>query len=201
MSHFSGYGAYMLFLALRTHFSNAKYDFFEMHGKVRATKESYARRNDKSFFEKVARDHSAEELRDFYIANILEDKHYVTELLQEEAATNYIKFTGRRQALSYHFSNELDKVFEKGTDVPFAITNGEYPSIVILYLRKIISLETLVLINEFIPYVSKFDKYLSDDIIWSKITLKIRKYKPFLKYPKDKLKHILKEKIDGTTTR
>ncbi|NDB58212.1 hypothetical protein EB001_07180, partial [bacterium] len=111
------------------------------------------------------------------------------------------KYTGRRQAISYHFSNELDKVFEKGTDVPFAVTNGEYPSIVILYLRKLVSLETLVLINEFIPYVEKFDKYLSDDVIWSKISLKIRKYKPFLKYPKDKIKHILKERINGDATR
>ena len=70
-----------------------------------------------------------------------------------------------------------------------------------LPICKIVSFETLVLINDFIPFTDKFDKYLSDDVIWSKISLKIRKYKPFLKYPKDKVKHILKEKIDGNTTR
>ena len=54
MKHFSGYGAYLLFLALRTHFTKAKYDFFQMNGKLRANKESYLKRNDKAFFEKLA---------------------------------------------------------------------------------------------------------------------------------------------------
>ena len=54
MKHFTGYGAYLLFLALRTHFSSDKYDFFKMHGKLRATKDSYEKRQDNHFFDKIA---------------------------------------------------------------------------------------------------------------------------------------------------
>jgi len=202
MNHFSGYGAYMLFLALRTHFNSAKYDFFQMHGKLRANKESYIRRTDKHFFEKVAREYDAEELKDFYISNILKDKHYITEMLDDDAKENYTNYKRRRQALSYNFTNEIDRVFKHGLNSPFVIDNHQYPYIISLYLRSSISPETMVILNDFIVYADKFDKYMGgDDPIWSKVALKLRKYKPFVKYDKDKFKRILKEKIDETTRR
>ena len=201
MKHFTGYGAYLLFLALRTHFTNAKYDFFQMHGKLRATKESYIKRNDKSFFVKLARDYSCENLRDFYVANFLEDKHYVTELLDDTAERNYREYQRRRQSLTYLFTSELEGLFDSGTTRPFKFNDGEYPDIVNLYLRHVLSPETLVIINDFIPFEDKFNKYLSDDILWSKVSLKLRKYKPFVHYDKDKVKSILKEKIHDTRGR
>ena len=199
MKHFTGYGAYLLFLALRTHFTNAKYDFFQMHGKLRATKESYLKRNDKSFFDKLARDYSCEELRDFYVANFLEDKHYVTELLDDVAERNYREYQRRRQSLTYIFTSELEGLFDSGLTRPFKLNDGEYPDIVNLYLRHVLSPETLVIINDFIPFEEKFSKYLSDDILWSKVSLKLKKYKPFVRYDKEKVKSILKEKFDENT--
>ena len=201
MKHFTGYGAYLLFLALRTHFTNAKYDFFQMHGKLRATKESYIKRNDKSFFDKLARDYTCENLRDFYVANFLEDKHYVTELLDDTAERNYREYQRRRQSLTYIFTSELEGLFDSGTTRPFKFNDGEYPDIVNLYLRHILSPETLVIINDFIPFEDKFNKYLSDDILWSKVSLKLRKYKPFVHYDRNKVKSILKEKLHDTRGR
>lgn len=201
MKHFTGYGAYLLFLALRTHFTNAKYDFFQMHGKLRATKESYLKRNDKSFFDKLARDYTCEELKDFYVANFLEDKHYVTELLDDGAERNYREYQRRRQSLTYCFTSELEGLFDRGITGPFKLSDGEYPDIVNLYLRHALSPETLVIINDFIPFEDKFNKYLCDDILWSKVSLKLRKYRPFVHYDKQKVKSILKEKINDTRGR
>lgn len=201
MKHFTGYGAYLLFLALRTHFANAKYDFFQMRGKLRANKESYLKRNDKFFFEKLAKEYNAEELRDFYIANLLEDKNYVTEMIEDGSQRNYTDYQRRQQSLSYNFTNELDRVFSDSLTGSFDIIEGEYPNIINLYLRRILSPETMVILDDFVLYSDKFNKYLCDDIIWSKISLKLRKYKPFLKYDKNKFKRILKEKVNGITTR
>lgn len=198
MKHFSGYGAYLLFLALRTHFTNAKYNFFEMHGKLRANKESYNKRHDKYFFEKLAREYNAEELKDFFVANLLNDTHYITEMLDENAKMNYNNYKMRHQALSYHFKHDLDKVFGSSICKSFELSLDEYPPIILYYLNKTISHETLVVLNDFIPFADKFDKYLSDDIIWSKVSLKLRKYKPFVKYDKVRMKNILKEKINDT---
>lgn len=195
MRHFSGYGAYLLFLALRTHFNNAKYNFFQMQGKLRANKESYTKRSDKYFFEKLAKEYTCEELRDFYVANFLEDKHYVTELLDDSAERNYRDYQRRRQSLTYNFDSELEGLFDCGLTGPFKPSDSEYPHIVNLYLRHVISPETMVILSDFIPFEDKFDKYYSDDILWSKVSLKLRKYKPFVHYDKKKVKSILKEKV------
>lgn len=202
MKHFTGYGAYMLFLALRTHFTNAKYDFFQMHGKLRANKESYNKRHDKFFFEKLSKEHDIKELRDFYVANLLKDKHYVTELLDDEAQKNYNDYRRRKQSLTYIFTNELSRVFLYDVMKPFELVDGQYPYIIALYLQNTISPETMAILDDFILYSNKFNKYLgTNDPIWSKVALKIHKYKPFIKYDKDKFKHILKEKIDENSIR
>ena len=201
MNHFTGYGAYMLFLALRTHFSKSKYDFFEMHGKLRASKETYNNRRDRMFFEKIAKEYTIKELRDFYIANFLEDRHYITDLIDDDAKLAYTDYIRRRQSLSYNCSNDMARLFDRGIKVPFSLDSDTYPVIVLLFLRRKISIETMVILNDFIPYVNMFDKYFGDDIVWSRIALKIRKYKPFLKYDKNKIKSILKEIIDEGTPR
>lgn len=192
MNHFSGYGAYMLFLALRTHFTNIRYDFFQMHGKLRATKKSYLQRNDKSFFERLAKEYNSTELRDFYLANILEDKYYITEMINDEAKNAYDNYTRRRQSLSYIYTDELGRLFDKGLQVPFTVNNNSYPRLVLLFLRREISIETLVILNDFTGFTSKFDKYYDNDVIWPRISRKINKYKPFLKYDKEKMTDILK---------
>jgi hypothetical protein len=202
MQHFSGYGAYLLFLALRTHFNNTKYDFFQMHGRLRASKNSFEKRRDKFFFSKLAKVYNCEELRDFYVANLLKDKHYVTELLDDEAQKNYNEYIRRRQSLTYIFTNELSRVFLYDVMSPFKLIDGQYPYIVALYLQNIVSPETMAILDDFILYSNKFNKYLgTNDPIWSKVALKIHKYKPFIKYDKDKFKHILKEKIDENNIR
>ena len=198
MKHFTGYGAYLLFLALRTHFHSAKYDFFRMNGKLRASKESYLRRNDKWFYEKLAKENNAEELRDHYVANLLEDKQYILEFTDEEASMVHADYKRRKQSLSYVCANDMDRVFDKD-DLrrTFATSKDRYPDIVILFLRKSISLETLVVLDDLLGFTNKFDKDYKDDIIWPKISQKISKYRPFLKYDKAKMKDILKGKVNG----
>ena len=201
MSHFSGYGAYVVFITVRTHFESRSFDFFKHH-KVKAHKETYEKRNDKWFFEKIAKRYETKDLRDFFIANRLVDCKYITELLEDEAHQNYINYQARRQALSYLYSGELDKVFKHGIQKPFEIAKDKYPYIITLYLRGVISPETMVILNDYIPFFEKFDKYLGrNDIIWSRVELKLEKYKPFLKYDRERFKRILKEKIHENTPR
>ena len=201
MSHFTGYGAYVVFVTIRTHFESPTFDFFKHH-KVRATRQTYEGRSDRWLFDTVAREYRDKELRDFFIANRLQDRKYVTELLEDEAVQNYNDYMRRKQALTYVFSNELDRVFRYGITKPFALKEGEYPYIISLYLRRVISPETMVILSDHLPFFEKFDKYLGkNDVIWSKVSLKISKYKPFLRYDREKFKRILKEKVDENTKR
>ena len=196
MKHFTGYGAYLLFLALRTHFTNVKYDYFLMNGKLRASRETYERRMDKTLFEKLAKEYNAKDLRDFYIANLLEDKHYIADFIDDQASDIYNNYTKRRQSLSYVCSNDLDRVFNQNDPrVPFATSDDRYPDIVMLFLRRSIGIETLVILDDFTGFTRKFDTYYEDDVIWPKISQKISKFRPFLKYDKVRMKDVLKSKL------
>lgn len=198
MSHFTGYGAYLVYVTIRTHFESPTFDFFKHH-KVKAKRETYEERNDRWFFDKVAREYETKDLRDFFIANRLENRNYITELIEDAAEHNYMEYKRRIESLSYTFAGDLDRVFKHGLKKPFMLKEDQYPYLVGLYLRRVISPETMVIIDDFLPFIDKFDKYLgTTDFIWSRVALKMRKYRPFLKYDGAKFKRILKEKVHDT---
>jgi len=192
MSNFTGFGSFLLFMALRTHFTTEKYNFFQMNGRVRATKQSYEKRNDRWFFEKIGKKYDAKELRDFYISNLLEDKNYITDFVNEESNHIFMEYNKRQQSLSYTFKNDLNIIFENDLKQPFEVYRDKYPSLIMLFLQKKICLETLVILDDFTGFSNKFDKHYTDDFIWPRISRKINKYRDFLKYDKAKIKNILK---------
>lgn len=197
MSHFTGYGAYQLYMALRLHFNSNRYNFFKMNGKLRLTKDSFRKRTDKSFFEQLSKTYNSEDLKDYYIANFLEDKPYVTALLCDSADHNYLQYRKRRQSLRYNFKSDLELIPWNNA---FKIHEYSYPEIVSLYLQRKISIETMVILSTYIPFKDKFDTFYSGDFIWPKLSLKMEKYSPFLKYDRELMKRILKESLDENFT-
>jgi hypothetical protein len=196
MTQLSGYGAYKLFLAIRAHFDRTEYDYFKYEGKTNATRDAYEARKDKQFFETLSKRYTPKELRDLYISNILDDRLYVTDLLSEEANETLFEYLGRRQSIAYVFENELSKILGNDPKAVFETVVGEYPRILIMFLRRMVSIETMVILNDFIGYSSKYDAYLGDhDILWSQIRSKIVNYKGFFKYDKIKMRKILKEQL------
>jgi hypothetical protein len=163
-----------------------------MNGKLRASKDSYLKRNDKFFFEKMAREYNGSELRDFYVANLIEEKQYITDLVDDEAKQTYTDYLRRRQSLSYNYTNDLTRAFRNGLKQPFIVSNNAYPGLVLLFMRREISIETMVILDDFLDYTNKFDKHYDGDIVWGKVSKKISKYRPFLDYDKAKMKDILK---------
>lgn len=190
----------MLFLSLRTHFHSERYDFFQMNGKVRATEQSYQNRKDKVFFEKIAKQYNTTELKKFYIANFLEDRHYITDMTGDDAHRAYINYISRHQAISYSFSRDLDKMFDAGIDKIFTTKSTTYPQLIMMSLNKSINIESMVILNDLIKYTNKFDDVYHDDFVWPRMSLKIRKYKPFIHYDHSVMKKTLKEKLNGRST-
>lgn len=135
-------------------------------------------------------------MRDFIIANVLCGKTWVGDLLEEDAEENYRKHQKIQQSLSYHFSNQLDELFiQTNPNVCFRTYKDRYPTLFMMYLGGRTSIQTMVILNGMLGYTNKWNQVYSDDSIWSKHSILIRKYAPFLEYDKTKLKNIFKEKI------
>ena len=193
----NGYGTYCLYLALKNHFSQKEYDFFKYHGKVTASQDSFLRRRDRFQFEKLARKYDDAELKDFIVAQILAENTWVGDMLSPDAEKVYKNRQTIKQSLTYMFTKDLDELLSK-VESPkeiFSAKPNELPFLIEKWMNGDITFETVVILNDFVNYVPKYDKVLGEDFfVWEGVRTKILKYSPFLEYDRKKFATILKEK-------
>jgi hypothetical protein len=95
--------------------------------------------------------------------------------------------------LSYVFESDLRNVFEGKKYLEFInLKNNKHPKLVKEYFSGNLSLETMVILDKMIHYREKFDKQLLDPI-WELISMKIKKYSPFLAIDLNKYKNIIRK--------
>jgi hypothetical protein len=185
--------AFREYLALKSHFCTKTYDYFKYNGKMKsATPSSYDGRRDKLFFMKLAKH---KDPKGFLVSNFVHsDRSWIGDLAyNEEAQNNYMNWQKRIQSLSYTFSSELSKLNDE-FDSNFIIKET-HPYILVLYLRKEISIETLVILTDLARCISYWNKNMQGDPVWDEVSLKIQKYKPFMQYEKNKFKSIVVDKF------
>jgi len=185
--------AYKLYLALKNHFSQSSYDFFKYNGKVKANYDSFNVRKDKYFFYKLSK---KKDVVQYLVANFIDGKNHqwVGDLVQhEEAEAIYAEWQRRQQALTYTFKQDIEKLKEDFNS-NFVVKNGQHPFLLKLVLRRDISLETFIILNDIVRFTSVWNKHIEDTMVWPEFYMKCKKYRPFLKYEIAKFKQILKEK-------
>ena len=194
------FDAYKQYLALKNHFTKEKYDYHKYCGKSRATVKSFYKRKDRFWFEKIARNKSDKEVVDFFVSNFITctdpSKLWIGEMIREGEG-RYTAWKRRTQSLSYIFREEIELILaDTDLDTVFARTNG-HPPILKKYLSGDISLETLVICDRILGYRNDYDKQLTDPV-WETVSLRIKKYSPFLNIDVFHFKKILKEIVHGT---
>ena len=190
---------YRTYLSMKSHFTNPKFDFFKYGGKSRATITSFNKRKDKYWFEKTSRKYSDQEILDFLLSNfVIADNPqnlWIGEIINS-GERNYADWMRRKQSLTYLFKEQSGKLLsENELETIFDCSKG-HPVILKKYLGGEISLETLTILEKGFSFVSKFDKKLTDPV-WETVSLKIRKYIPFININVYNYKKILKEVISN----
>ena len=106
----------------------------------------------------------------------------------------YTSWKKRIQSLAYTFTEEAHKLFDnQKVDDVFDCSKG-HPPILKSYLRGDTSLESMVIYDRILGYRTNFDKQISEhDPVWGMVSMKIRKYTPFLNIDVFRYKKILKE--------
>jgi hypothetical protein len=194
----TAFDTYALFLALKQHFTQDSYDFFKYHGKTRANKESFIQRKDRFQFQKLSRKYDANEMQDFLVANLLKGKSWVGEFLDDEAHDHYMAYLKRKQSLAYTFTNELDNFFSKEPpEQAFRIGEAwrSIPPILNYRMCGDLSVESYIILDDFLGFAKVLDRKMSEDYLWHNYNKPAQKFRPFLKYDREKMKVILKEKM------
>lgn len=179
---------YELFNALKAHFTT-DYDYFKYKGKVNVSPQTLEHRKDKYFFSKLAQKNDP---KGYIIANLIDNPNkWIGSFFYDEGQECYKKWQKRIESLTYTIQEEC-KVLDKDFDKNVVILGHEHPQLLHRYLRGEISLETLIILNEFCHFIGYWNKKLKDDPIWEETFFKLKKYRPFLpKYDKEKIKQVI----------
>jgi hypothetical protein len=193
----SPFETYQTYLSMKSHFTNSKYDFFKYGGKSRATITSFNKRKDKYWFEKTSRKYSDREIVDFLLSNFVSADNpqnlWIGEIINSGERT-YADWMRRQQSLTYLFKEQSNELFsEIKLDDALNCSKG-HPPVLKKFLGGKISLETLVIYDKIFLFGKTFDKQLLDPV-WECVSLKIKKYSPFIQVDISSYKKILKEII------
>lgn len=194
----SPFETYQTYLSMKSHFTNSKYDFFKYGGKSRATMTSFNKRKDKYWFEKTSRKYSDKEIVDFLLSNFVSVDNpqnlWIGEIINSGERT-YADWMRRQQSLTYLFKEQSNELFsEIKLEDALSCSRG-HPPVLKKFLSGKISLETLVIYDRIFLFGNKFDKQLLDPV-WETVSLKIKKYNPFLNIDVFQFKRILREIIN-----
>ena len=189
------FDAYKQYLSLKNHFTKEKYDYHKYCGKSRATVQSFYKRKDRFWFEKLARNKNDKEVVEFFVSNFITctdpSKLWIGEMIREGEG-RYTSWKKRTQSLSYVFKEEMEKILA-GTDLDSAFKSSTgHPPVLKKYLSGQISIETLVICDKILGYRTDYDKKLTDPV-WETVSLRMKKYSPFLNIDVFRYKKILRE--------
>ena len=173
---------YRTYLSMKSHFTNPKYDFIKYGGKSRATITSFNKRKDKYWFEKTSRKYSDQEVIDFLLSNFVNAPNpqnlWIGEIINSGERT-YAEWKMRQQSLTYMFKEQSENLLsENDLSKVFSCSKG-HPLLLKKYLGGEVSLETLSILEKIFSFQKNFDKKL-DDPVWETVSMKLKKYLPFL---------------------
>lgn len=183
------FDAYLMYLALKRHFTlGSGYDYFKYNGKTNASKASFDTRRDRYSFHKLSKkDHP----RDFLVANFVRygTNIWIGDLVSEpKYEETYKAWLKRKESMTYTFKNDLEKL--SSLDGALRTNSGDYPELLKLMTKNEVCIETVIVLNDMLKFMDKWNKDIADPVIWPEIYNMCVKYKPFIEYDADKLKRV-----------
>ena len=190
---------YKIYLALKNHFTKDSYDYHKYCKKTRASLQSFYKRKDRFWFEKMSRQRDEKEVENFFVANFVScndpETLWIGEIMKEGEG-RYQNWQKKVQSLSYVFKEESQGLFEDNKfEEVFQCSKG-HPPLLKKFLTGKVSLETLVIYDKIFMFGRDFDKKLQDPV-WKTVSQRIKKYSPFLHIDVLRFRKILKELVLG----
>jgi hypothetical protein len=186
-----------MFIAMKNHFStkNDAYDYIKYRGRVSIPENTYLKRKDRSVFKDLSKKYTRKELENYFLSVFLSSNENGTaiargeflnssDLLSEETQDYYKLWKTRNQSLSYLFEEDFGRVLnlavknELKFDEIFRCIDGEYPLVMQMERRGLISIETLVILDKILDFLDRVR--INDTIYWPIYKRKCKKYSGFL---------------------
>jgi hypothetical protein len=192
----SPFEVYEMYLAIKMHFTQPSYDYFKYSGKVKSNIESFNKRKDRYFFEKLSRKKARKDVLNYFVSNFIESsdpsKMWVGEM-KISGEDNYLKWKGRVHSFTYLFESDLNTLTEDCHLYEAIISKSGHPKIIKSYLAGRICLESVVVMDDLTKFMSKLPG--SSDPVLEIIRSRVSKYRPFFVYDKDSVVRVIRSKM------
>ena len=197
---YGGFEVYKTYLAVKLHFTSPSYDYIKYEGKVNAKLDTFTSRNDRYFFHKLSTRYKQDEILDFFVANFAkDDKKWVKSLLENDGKGNYLEYKKYQDAVGYHFRNDCLRINDDfnakriSFDDGFLCGGGQHPRLLRLLIQKRTSFQTIIVLDHFLSFSKNWDKEITENVVWPKISSTLAKLKPFVNFNATECKLIMKE--------
>ena len=199
---FHGFDVYRTYLAMKQHFTKPGFDFFKYEGRVNVKESTYQQRNDFYFFETLARKLTAQEVKEYLLASFVLSsnpaKVWIGDI-KRSGKEKWALWQRTNQSLKYYIEQDLGVItnYIHQTESSFNdlfMANGGHPPLLRLHLKGHVRLETLMILDMVLGFMIRWDKEL-DDPVWNPLSLKIKKYKPFVSIPVKEYRQLMREKF------
>ncbi len=186
---------YLMYCAMKAHFSKNDYDFFTYKGKSRVPRNSFYKRKDRGFFVKLSRKYSEEDLKNYLVANFVIDRRgYIANFNDK----NYEQWKEKRSNFYNIFTKEI-RPLVKNFNPLFEVKNSEHPILLKEYLGKRVSLETLIILDDLVNFSKTWNNHMAEDYIWFDLKKLMNNYKRFLTIDKNQYRIQLLKLIEESS--
>lgn len=186
---------YKRYMAIKLHFTTNDYDVFKYNGKVKINQETFERRRDKYTIAKLAKKYDEKDIVNFLVANFVSGDRWGG-MFDEESEATFLEWKKRIESLSYNFERDLRYLNSECEDrnkeflYIFEIEKYKHPIILQALWGRYIEIESVIILNDLHSFIDDFDKVLYNDVLWPDFSRICKKYKPFLKYNKEKMQNV-----------
>ena len=168
---------YLMYCAMKAHFSKGDYDFVTYKGKTRIKRDTFYKRKDRWFFVRLSRKYKTEqEIKNYFVANFIKDKKgYIANFSNK----NYESWRLKRQSFFEMFEVEMKPLVEAFENL-FSVETKQHPKLMREFLGGRVSLETVIILDKLVGFNQDWNKELEDDIIWLDLRFLMNNYERFL---------------------
>ena len=197
--YINSFQSYKLYLILVNAFKKG-YDPVKYSWKIRVQQNSFEKRKDKYFFEKIQKSFDIFEQQKIFMVNLLANQdQWIGDMLNQDQIMFYRKYMSRFNDLSILFKEDLQNLIlfckSKGRMFKslFLIEDNKEPMIFKLLQNDSIQYETFILLDSYFNIIEMLDD--SKNFIWDQYSVRIKAYKNLFVIDKLEVIKILKESL------
>ena len=158
-----GYQTYQIYQSLKLHFTS-DYDAVKYNYRTAVKRDTFERRRDRYFFEKLSRRFNKEKLIHYFTSNLIQNPSVWIGDMTDEIYNDYI---ARYDKLTYMLSQDMNLMSDKGYSFDQLCTTSD-DNTTNVFLESLrsgeIQLESVVLVDIMVNFLNRLKSDLSDPL-------------------------------------